>query len=237
LLLLRRQLDPTLRISAHRCGLFASADRAAGATPEGEDLSLFYGDAGALTAVTPSRRFLPKDVYGRLVSDAVVCCVDIVLVRRAARGGAAGAPTTKRTTARKECLLVERSSEPVRGAWWWPGGRLLKGETFFAAAIRKAREETGIPEAHVRPVQVLGVWNTFFPTSAWDTEASRGTQTVNPIVLVEISEDSDAEVKLDGTSESYRWIPLDPDLARGEDRYVRQALLRLRAWNPDYCEG
>ena len=113
------------------------------------------------------------------------------------------------------------------------GGRLLKGETFFAAATRKAQEETGL--MNVTPIQVLGVWNTFFPTSNWDTATKKGTQTVNPIVLVELN-DVDANVKLDATSENYRWIALDPVAATkaGEDRYVLQALLRLHAWDPNY---
>ena len=79
------------------------------------------------------------------------------------------------------------------------------------------------------------MWNTFFPTSHWDNETSKGTQTVNPIVLVELN-DHDAEVKLDETSKESRWIPLDPDVAEanGEDKYVLQALLRLRHWDPNY---
>ena len=59
-----------------------------------------------------------------------MCCCDIILVRYN--------PETKR----KECLLVERASEPVKGVWWWPGGRILKGETFFDAASRKQRKQT-----------------------------------------------------------------------------------------------
>jgi len=186
---------------------------------EGEDLSLFYGDVDALTTITDRRKFLPSDIYASLVRDAVVCCVDIVLVRK--------------VKSKKECLLVERSSEPVKGVWWWPGGRLLKGETFFAAAKRKAEQETGI--TNVQPIQVLGVWNTFFPTSAWDNEESTGTQTVNPIVLVEVLDDKD-DVRLDATSENYRWISLDPQVAKenGEDKYVIGALERLKAWNPSY---
>jgi 8-oxo-dGTP pyrophosphatase MutT (NUDIX family) len=219
------------------CFVDAVAALPAGATREGDDLSLFYGDVDDLTAVTPSRRFLPRDVYGKLVNDAVVCCVDIVLVRTSrVPNSSSSNDRGSRHEKRKECLLVERSSEPVRGVWWWPGGRLLKGETFFAAAIRKAHEETGIDASHVRPVQVLGVWNTFFPTSAWDNESSRGTQTVNPIILVEITKDN-VEIKLDGTSGGYRWISLVPDLALNEDKYVQQALLRLRAWNPSYCDS
>lgn len=79
-------------------------------------------------------------------------------------------------TNRKECLLVERATEPVKGVWWLPGGRLFKGETFFDGAIRKAKEETGLD--NVKPIQVLGFYNTFFPTSAWDTDECKGTQTV-----------------------------------------------------------
>ena len=192
---------------------------AAGATIEGNDLSLFYGDINELTTITNARKFLPKDVYGQLVRDAVVCCVDILCVRQ--------------TKTRKECLLVLRASEPVKSVWWLPGGRLLKGETFFAAASRTAKEETGLE--NVNPIQVLGVWNTFFPTSNWDTKTSKGTQTVNLIVLVEL-EGENVEVKLDATSEQYRWISLDPDEAAANslDRYVLQALLRLHTWNPTY---
>jgi colanic acid biosynthesis protein WcaH len=193
----------------------------AGATGEGNDLSLFYGNEKELTNITEARKFLPKEIYGHLVRDTVVCCVDIVLVRH----------NEERSC--KECLLVERSTEPAKGLWWWPGGRLLKGETFFDAARRKAFQETGL--TNVTPIQILGVWNTFFPTSAWDTDSSKGTQTVNPIVLVELN-DVGGDVKLDETSENYKWIELDPQaaIANGEDRYVVQALLRLQAWTSAY---
>lgn len=181
---------------------------------------MFYGDVRELTTITDSRKFLSSDLYGKLVRDCVVCCVDCLIVRRTDAGS-------------KECLLVKRSSDPVKGVWWLPGGRLLKGETFFAAAKRKAQQETGL--AAVTPVQVLGVWNTFFPTSAWDTKTEKGTQTVNEIVLVELNEKG-ADVKLDETSEEWRWIGLDPLEAErnGEDEYVLQALRRLQAWNPSY---
>ena len=57
-----------------------------------------------------------------------------------------------------ECLLVQRATEPVKGVWWLPGGRIYKGETFFDAAIRKTKEETGL---RGKPIQILGVYNTF----------------------------------------------------------------------------
>lgn len=196
-------------------------DSSAGATIEGNDLSLFYGDVGKLTTTPQAKRFLPADLYGRMVRDCVVCCLDCLLVRY------------NPTLGRKECLLVERASEPVKGVWWLPGGRMFKGETFFRCAVRQAAEETGLSD--VKPVQVLGCFNTFFPTSNWDTEEDKGTQTVNPIVLVEVQNPS-ADVSLDETSRQSRWIPLDPDEAKanGEDKYVLQALSRLQAWDPTY---
>lgn len=123
-------------ISTHN--IFLS--RTDGATAEGKDLSLFYGDKKELTTITDSRKFLPSDVYGELVRKCVVCCVDIVVVRKNSETG------------RKECVLVERASEPAKGVWWWPGGRLLKGETFFDAAKRKTQQETGLKD--VTPIQV-----------------------------------------------------------------------------------
>ena len=195
----------------------------AGATVEGDDLSLFYGDRKSLTTITQRRQYLPGELYGTMVRDCIVCCCDIVLVRY------------NHQLRKKECLLVERASEPAKGLWWWPGGRILKGETFFDAAQRKATQETGIKD--VEPLQVLGVWNTFFPTSHWDTETEKGTQTVNCVVLVEITQSgTNATVTLDNQSEQYKWVSLDPDVAKenGEDPYVWKVLQRLRAWDPTY---
>ena len=184
---------------------------------------MFYGDRAELTKVTDARTFLPSALYGGIVRDTVICCLDIVLTRY------------NKTTGSRECLLVLRSSEPAKGLWWLPGGRLVKGEQFFECAKRKAIQETGIDK--VTPIQVLGVWNTFFPRSAWDTPESRGTQTVNPVVLVEIDCSVDTEqVKLDAQSTNYKWIGLDPAeaIANNEDKYVVEVLQRLHAWDPSY---
>ena len=113
--------------------------------------------------------------------------------------------------------------------------------------------ESGIPSfgkcsATIRSAMVFPCINTacsltlalarafYHRTSAWDNEDSQGTQTVNAIVLVEIVDPSDNNVKLDATSENYRWISLDAASAKAsnEDEYVVQALLRLQAWNPSY---
>jgi len=194
----------------------------AGALIEGKDASMFWGDRNELTKISDNGRFLPGDFYGKVVRDTVVVCVDCLIVR------------FNTLTKRNECLLVERAGEPVKGAWWLPGGRLFKGESFFDGAIRKAREETGLH--NVQPLQVLGFYNTFFPTSSWDTDTVKGTQTVQPIVLVRLQEN--AEILLDKTSERYRWIGIDPDEAimNGEDKYVIDGLLKLQAWNSTFGE-
>lgn len=202
-----------------------SSRQNAGATPENNDLSLFFADEKSLTTIPDSKKFLPAEFYRQMVQDCVVTCVDALLVRKN--------PTTKKL----ETLLVYRADEPVKGVWWWPGGRMFKGETFFTCAMRKVRQETGISSEEARPVQVLGVWNTFFPTSAWDDEKEKGTQTVNPIVLVVLPEGGACQdVKLDKTSEKHKWVEVDSKLAeeRGDVSYVLEGLRRLEAWRDTY---
>jgi ADP-ribose pyrophosphatase YjhB (NUDIX family) len=41
-------------------------------------------------------------------------------------------------------LLVKRRNPPHQGQWSLPGGKQQWGETIFAAAVREAREETGL---------------------------------------------------------------------------------------------
>ena len=51
-------------------------------------------------------------------------------------------------------LLVRRAHPPRQGEWSIPGGRQELGETVFEAAIREAREETGLT---VLPREILTV--------------------------------------------------------------------------------
>ncbi len=118
----------------------------AGACREGEDMSLFYGSELSLNVTPESKKFLPAEIYCQMVQNSIICCIDCLIVR-------------KNTISNKtECLLVQRATEPVKGVWWLPGGRIYKGETFFDAAIRKTKEETGL---RGKPIQILGVYNTF----------------------------------------------------------------------------
>ncbi|HEX8814723.1 MAG TPA: NUDIX hydrolase [Terriglobales bacterium] len=53
-------------------------------------------------------------------------------------------------------LLVKRQHAPLAGEWSIPGGVLEVGETLREAAVREAREETGLT---VKPLELLGVFD------------------------------------------------------------------------------
>ena len=53
-------------------------------------------------------------------------------------------------------LLVKRAHPPIQGQWSIPGGVLEVGELVREAAVREAREETGLI---VEPGELLGVYD------------------------------------------------------------------------------
>ena len=58
-------------------------------------------------------------------------------------------------------LLVKRVHRPIQGQWSIPGGVLEVGELVREAAIREAREETGLI---VEPGELLGVYDRILRT-------------------------------------------------------------------------
>jgi len=58
-------------------------------------------------------------------------------------------------------LLVKRAHPPIQGQWSIPGGVLEVGELVREAAVREAREETGLI---VEPEDLLGVYDRVLPT-------------------------------------------------------------------------
>jgi ADP-ribose pyrophosphatase YjhB (NUDIX family) len=173
-----------------------------------------------LTTVRKESIKLSSDLYRQVVWYLPVVCVDVILQRRSDHS----------------LLLFWRRDKPAANIWWWPGGRMLKGETFYSAACRKIREETGNRSLEVTPITVLKVWNTFFSDSSWDAgrdDTDKGCQTVNIIVICAIDDDCDEQtpqgVNLFPTErsqewavEAHRWVSVEEALIPGKyDKYVR----------------
>jgi len=57
-------------------------------------------------------------------------------------------------------VLVKRAQPPIQGQWSIPGGALEVGEFVRDAAVREAREETGLI---VGPGELLGVYDRVVP--------------------------------------------------------------------------
>ena len=56
------------------------------------------------------------------------------------------------------------------------------------------------------------------------------------VVLIEVADG--AEVLLDNTSDRYRWISTDPEVAKlnEEDRYVVTQLERMKGWQENFTK-
>eukprot|EP00128_Syssomonas_multiformis_P007916 Colp12_sorted_trinity150504_noHs@12520 len=173
-------------------------------TLEEADKSWFYGPKEDLNKTLPDFKLVPKELYGHFVDLMPIVCIDVVARR----------PDGK-------ILLILRDNEPLKGVFFLPGGRMLRGETFFQAAERKLKEETGVV---AKAIQVLDVRNTFFTHSEWQTRI--GTQTVNLIVLLELN--AEQSVQLDGLHSAHKWV--DEAEAEKEDTYVLKAIQQTRMY-------
>ncbi len=147
---------------------------------------------------------LDRSLYAQCVQALPICCVDIFVYN----------PITR-------CyFLVLRNVPPAKGIYFFPGGRMHKGESFFECAKRKCYEEAGL---EIVPMQIIDVYNTIYPDSAWDCQ----THTVNIAVFALCSDDI---VALDHNHVEYRWQSIDviPEHEYLKDIYYKAQ--ELIAW-------
>lgn len=139
-----------------------------------------------------------KRIYADAVQNLPIPCVDVFLFN----------PSSK------SYLLVLRKDPPAKNFWWPPGGRVYKGETLAECAKRKCREELGLKPTDVTAIKNLGVVETFFPDSAWNTQ----THTINTLYLVRLN--SEVVPNIDKTCQNYKWASIDT-IPYCEDPYVK----------------
>lgn len=75
------------------------------------------------------------------------------------------------TNPQGEWLLGERLNRPAQGSWFVPGGRILKGETLDATALRLTQDELG-QSVPLSSMCSLGVYQHFYTDSMLDPEVS-----------------------------------------------------------------
>lgn len=95
---------------------------------------------------------IPEHLYKKIVEHMPICCVDIVF------------------KVGKEVYLFKRAHQPAKNEWWLIGGRILKGERLKDAVLRKAKEEIGVD---AKILKVIGVYETFFPESRFNTKTKK----------------------------------------------------------------
>ena len=132
-----------------------------------------------------NKNMIPTSFYNRILSVIPVPCVDLVIVHKG------------------KFLMGKRINEPAKGQWFFPGGRVFKEETLEQAAVRKAKEETGI-KIKKSNLNYLTTAETIFRAKNFS-----GTRhTINSVFLVKPDKLKESELlKFDRTQNSeFQWF-------------------------------
>jgi ADP-ribose pyrophosphatase YjhB (NUDIX family) len=115
-----------------------------------------------------------------------------------------------------EVLLTQRSDNQQ---WCIPGGHVDLGETLSEAAVREAKEETGLD---VNAVRVTGVYSK--PENSIYIHLGPENQIVAVVFLCEVT---GGELTLSDETIDYAWFPVDkmPPLISNHTERVQHALL------------
>ena len=128
---------------------------------------------------------ISKQLYKRIIELMPICCVDIVLKDS------------------NKIYLFKRAYEPAKNEWWLIGGRILKDEHLNEAVIRKAKEEIGVD---VKILKMIGLYETFFPNSKFDTKKKiTSVHSISICFLVELKH-KNFKLKLNEEYTAYKKI-------------------------------
>jgi 8-oxo-dGTP diphosphatase len=113
-------------------------------------------------------------------------------------------------------LLVKRGHAPLMGEWSIPGGVLELGETLREAAVREAREETGLI---VDPADLLGVFDRVIRDDA-------GRVRYHYVLIDFLCKRISGELVAAGDADEARWFTAEEatnlDLAKETAEVVRR---------------
>ncbi|MDP3991302.1 MAG: DUF4916 domain-containing protein [Candidatus Colwellbacteria bacterium] len=125
---------------------------------------------------------IPRDLYHKVHKLLPLVCVDVVVV----------------SPSKRQFLLIRRKNEPQKGQWWFSGGRIFKNEKLRDAALRKVKQELGLP-AKIK--KQLGTYEFFSRIGYF-----KGTNTHMIAVVFLVEVDVDEKIILDWQSSDSRWF-------------------------------
>lgn len=105
-----------------------------------------------------TNQWLSDEVFSSACAALPLVSIDLMVTRPGHHG--------------RELLLGLRNNRPAQGWWFAPGGRIRKNEPMATALCRVAKDEIDLNLDWLNRVQLLGVWDHFYPDSAFDPEIS-----------------------------------------------------------------
>lgn len=163
-------------------------------------------------------QWLSEEVFSSACAALPLVSIDLMITRPGNQG--------------RELLLGLRNNRPAQGWWFTPGGRIRKNEPLPIALRRVAREEIGLNLEWLSRAQLLGVWDHFYPDSAFDPCVP--THYVNLPHVLNLTEDEAQAVQPPSGQglqhQTWMWMPVSQACTNERvHEYVRMVLPRLGA--------